>query len=323
MNEYPNVFRKVWSLDEFIRSHGFICNEEWKQRRKVNGMFRVVTFDDGIKVITAHQLDSLPVIELIANSSNINVGNFKDGGCCMFRTWVDPTEWEAVDLDSKYYSYTLGITYKRKWEPIEQDILSHYYTSPIDEHYSFVYQNHGFGLGLLKDGREVIPCVYDYITRPLDGWCFAIRKYPFVPGLKEWDNYYVILCDVERYSYNWIEPKNILVAIDSFHKDNLEIVLSYGGLRLFKTGKDRNNLKSYTIRTNYSSLFLPSFLDLIDVPIFVNNYKPTTYWLSVEDAYEETHKKGLYSLEDTSSDDYDLINDGLDGEASAYWGLLD
>ena len=98
--EEIDFFSSVQTLKNFMIEFGDICDEHWRKRKSDEGLYREVHFDRSphIKAIVIHQLDSQSLDELIQNAANIKVGHFIDGGYAVYRTWVDPSKWEEVDL---------------------------------------------------------------------------------------------------------------------------------------------------------------------------------------------------------------------------------
>ena len=180
----------------------------------------------------------------------------------------------------------------------------------IDEHYSFIYQN---GLGLLRDGQQILSCNYEYITKPVDGWVFVVKRYPYIPDSSVWGKYFVLLWDLKKYKYDFQIYKT-LVAIDVIEKDKFKELLYKGAFKLIKVGDDVNNLNSYTLKSSDLSLFKDSFVDLIQKPRSVNEELEYNYWQSAELMKEEPKpNEDIY-------DHYSLM-DALDGDPSAYWNI--
>lgn len=305
-------FDKVWFLQDFISEFGTITNSKWRPRLKDGALYREVIFgnNDYLRAIVSHTLDKYTVDNLIYRGKLLKVGHFKNGKYIIFNTWKSSLNWQDVHLDfpeedlllekkiSDYIAVTEPVNYHATWRKQEQKILPYYYIQEIDSEYSYVYQYFNYGLGLSRNGKLVIPCDYNYITRPVDGWCFAIRRYPYVPGLPEWDRYYVILCDVIKKCYTWIEPKDIIDAAEDLYGDDIYSLLSMGAFRLYKIGTDRNDLHSYTVQDKFIKIYMPSFLKLIGEPLYVDKPITNTYWVSKEEAEKFVNKPAI-SVGDT------------------------
>jgi len=98
--EEIDVFSSVQTLKLFMKEHGIICGEHWRKRQSDGGLYREVHFekDPHINAVVIHQLDSQSLDSIIDNSDKIKVGHFIDGGYAVYRTWVDSSKWEEVDL---------------------------------------------------------------------------------------------------------------------------------------------------------------------------------------------------------------------------------
>ena len=98
--EEIDVFSSVQTLDVFMKEHGNICGERWRNRRSDGVLYREVHFENApqINAIVVHQLDSQSLDDIIDNSEKLKVGHFIEGGYAVYRTWVDPSKWEDVDL---------------------------------------------------------------------------------------------------------------------------------------------------------------------------------------------------------------------------------
>jgi len=185
----------------------------------------------------------------------------------------------------------------------------------LDEHYTFVYNSNR--IGLLKDGRTVIPCDYSFITIPIDGWCFAAIKYPFIPDKETWNKYFVILCNVQKHRYDFIKREDIIIAIDNINEDVLKNLFNEGGFLLYKMKNEDCNISSFTVSKRYKNYFNQSFLHSLNQSFYEGNIKLTHYWLSsdsVKTEIENMHKQP--EIHDT----YSLI-DALDGDPNAYWNI--
>lgn len=218
---------------------------------------------------------------------------------------------------------TLPVPYDKyySWEKHEQKVLPNYYEKEINENCSFVYKYYGFGLGIKRDEHLVLPCNYSFITNPINGWCFAIGRYSFVPGLTKWDTYYVLLWNIEKHThYEFIPPTDYIVAADKLCKDEVKTLLSDGAFRLYIVGEDETSLKSFAIQKKYENIFLQSFLNLLHSPIDVKRYIPSTYWISKDNVEDAIHPHPKEIDEDPWKD-YDFINDALDGDPDAYWNI--
>lgn len=209
--------------------------------------------------------------------------------------------------------------YSRFSHPVFNDntIISTNYrwVKNLDEHYTFV--SNGYRIGLLKDGRTVIPCDYSFITKPIDGWCFAAIEYPFIPNKETWNNYFVILCNVQKHRYDCIKREDIIIAIDNISKDNLEDMFYEGGFLLYKKNDEDSNISSYTISKKYKNFFNKTFLQLLNPTFFDGYTEYAHYWLSsnsvkneIENMYKQPEINEKYS-----------IMDALDGDPDAYWNI--
>ena len=185
----------------------------------------------------------------------------------------------------------------------------------IDEHYTFVYDNNK--IGLLKDGRTAIPCDYSFITIPIDGWCFAAIKYPFIPNKETWNNYFVILCNVQKHRYDFIERDDIIIAIDNINVNVLKNMFYEGGFLLYKIKNEDCNISSFTISNRYKNYFNPSFLHSLNQSFYEGKNEYTHYWLSSDSV--KTEIENMYKQPEIH-DKYSIM-DALDGNPDAYWNI--
>ena len=188
----------------------------------------------------------------------------------------------------------------------------YYWTETIDEQYTFVYR---YGLGLLENGKEVLSCDYAFITKPVDGWTFVVKSYPYIPDKRVHGKYFVLLWDLKQYKYDFQIYKAI-VAIEVIDKKDIEGLLYEGALKLYKVGEDETSLSSYTVQNKNIHRFNDSFVKMIHAP--VNVYEPShTYWQSSEGM--KLKKEG--PIKSHYEDDHYGLMDALDGNPDAYWNI--
>lgn len=185
----------------------------------------------------------------------------------------------------------------------------------LDEHYALVYDRNR--IGLLKDARVAIPCDYSFITLPIDGWCFAAIKYPFIPDKETWNNYYVILCNVENHRYDFIKREDIIIAIDNISEENLEALLCGRGLLLYKMKDEDSNISSFTISNRYKTCFNQTFLQLLHSASIESGNECPHYWFSANSIESEMeHMNKQPEIHETYS-----LMDALDGDPDAYGNI--
>ena len=199
---------------------------------------------------------------------------------------------------------------------LNSHIKTNYYkwTNTIDEHYTFVYQGR---LGLLKDGKEVLPCEFEYVTKPINDWSFVVKKYPYIPDKCTWDKYYVLLHQIKDCYHSDFQFRNSLVAIRIIDKEIIEELLCQGAFLLSKVGEDRNSLKSYALMDGYQKWFEKNFIQQLHEPQDKKQQYYYNYWMSSE--LMEIMKKGLNN-NFGNHDNYGLM-DALDGNPDAYWNI--
>ncbi len=185
----------------------------------------------------------------------------------------------------------------------------------LDEHYTFVYN--ADKIGLLKDGRVAIPCEYSFITKPINGRCFAAIKYPFIPNKETWQKYFVILCDVNQHRYDFIKREDIIIAIDIISKEFLVKMFYEGDFLLYKTKNGICDTPSFIISNRYKHFFNTAFLQLMNPIFYDDNSRFTNYWLSSESVSSELENK----YEQPEFHETYSIMDALDGDLEAYWNI--
>lgn len=211
--------------------------------------------------------------------------------------------------------YSCMIIYLRE-NPVKEIISSVEYKwiDVLDETYAISYDNGK--IGLLRKGMEAIPCEYSYITKPVDGWCFAIKRYPFIPDKTTWHKFFVIFYNVEKNRYLNCY-KNAIVAINNIDEKALEDALYNGGFMLY--AKDnQHDLSSYTILKKFTHLFRTDFLQQLNSTYSIEKFEPTgNYWESSDWIRYKLEKKNKMP---EFHDSYTLM-DALDGDPSAYWNI--
>jgi len=193
---------------------------------------------------------------------------------------------------------------------------SSYYewTETIDEHYTFVYRGK---LGLLKDGKEVLPCEFEYITKPINNWVFIVKKYPYIPDERTWGKCYVLLYQIKDSFYSDYQFRTSVIAIKMIDKEYLEQLLYQGAFKLQKVGADSTNIKSYALIENNSDFFEKGLLDQLHKPLKKEDEYYYNYWQSCDlmKLMRERKKKNY-----DEQDNYGLM-DALDGDPEAYWNI--
>ena len=385
-----DVFNQVIPFNTFIRSHGFIVGEVWKRRRIDNVPFRIVTFEDGTSAITAHQLDTLPVIELIAQADILKVGHFNAGGYVIYRNWVNPAEWENIDLDtviieshivSRYGTeedidktiqyctqeniknivcrYRVEETYGVIWE--EGDIVK-IWGHDSNGNYKKLQFSRVKEWSRLHQKIGSTELLYSF-------FCLHIQDYSVILNIKTL-NFIISLAkdihatdlsahkDLYRQSSNhsiiwrynehvWADNKlydenlnevAVLTQISmnedkilDFHS-RLVAIENFWGICIYELvpkreeGVDCYDIKEvrYRCSKDVSSESVRLRLDSTSLDYAYFDALKKKFIIDT-DRIEEEHRRRMKSSDDYYNpwDDYDLINDGLDGEAGAYCGLLD
>lgn len=188
------------------------------------------------------------------------------------------------------------------------------WTETIDEHYSFVYQNR---LGLVKDGKEVLPCDFTYISKPINGWVFLVKKYPFIPDSSTWGKYFVLLYKVKDHYYSDAEFRNSVVAIRVIEENRVKQLFNEGVFELHQIGDNNDDLKSYAVSKKSSQHFTTSFLEALGTPVEKDETSLFNQWCSAEVVEKEIKRPA----KDYDSHDYYGLKDALDGEIDAYWNI--
>ena len=187
------------------------------------------------------------------------------------------------------------------------------WTDTIDEHYTFVYRGR---LGLLKDGKEVLPCEFDFMTKPFNDWIFIVKRYPFIPDASTWGKYYVLLYKIKDHYYSDAELRSSIPAINIVDGDTVEQLFHNDAFELHLVGEDPNDLKSYAISKKFSNYFVSTFADLLSKPI-EKDTPSYSMWRSAD--MVEKEKRGKNN--DYDDHDYYGLMDALDGEIEAYWNI--
>lgn len=381
MSDFPNIFSRVQPLNTFIQLHGCISNEVKKYKKRGSGLYRMIIFEDGTHAYTAHHLDSLSIIELNSNSSILKIGDFKKGGYCLFRTWVDPTEWKKVDLEStikeSYVQSRCGnINDIKKQIVICKELGLNHKVYDRNCTLSIIWEDMDKNVRVYgKDGEDNYALLkFNNVLK----WYQVTQKignttvlWPFY--VLQIQDYYIIL-NLKTLCFNLFLSDKIIPTDMTFHKEfcyNLKektCLCDYGEhfwadnilydayLREKVSLKEKicQNSKLFDIYGRFIAVGNGSYINMYQIMgnelkevqykckentsservlLFIYGYCCCPFFdpiskkfiIDVENirkAYREQVKRQRESSYDPW-DDYDLINDGLDGEAGAYWGLLD
>ena len=225
--------------------------------------------------------------------------------------------------DSKYSVVYIGKNNESSW-PF-QNIHSKYYdyVRPLTEEFTCILEKQ-LGIGVLRKGLHVLPCEYSYITKPVNNWCFAIKKYPFYPESTNVGCYFAVLLNVQHRilklsdSYFYTDA---IVAIQRIENEQMvEKLLSEGVFILYSLDDSNDGIESITVHKSFIHLFSKDFCEKIGDCHKLGLRKISTkpqYWASKEDM--------LYALEDHSPqyfsaiDDFSTIEDALEFDSEAYW----
>lgn len=381
MSDFPNIFNRVRPLNTFIQLHGCISNEVKKYRKRDLGLYRMIIFEDGTHAYTAHHLDSLSIIELNSNSNILKIGDFKKGGYCLFRAWVDPTEWKKVDLEStikeSYVQSRCGnINDIKKQIVICKELELNHKVYDRNCTLSIIWEDMDKNVRVYgKDGEDNYALLkFNNVLK----WYQVTQKignttvlWPFY--VLQIQDYYIIL-NLKTLCFNLFLSDKIIPTDMTFHREfcyNLKektCLCDYGEhfwadnilydayLREKVSLKEKicQNSKLFDIYGRFIAVGNGSYINMYQIMgkelkevqykckentssgrvlLFIYGYCCCPFFdpiskkfiIDVENIrkayWEQVKRQGESSYDPW--DDYDLINDGLDGEAEAYWGLLD
>lgn len=202
------------------------------------------------------------------------------------------------------------------------------YIRIIDDEYAIALDNNY--LGLLRNGELVLPCSYEYLTRPINDWVFAFREYPLLPNDQYKEKMYVRLIDLNNGKIKYdFSIKHQLLACEDVEIALIDKMLNRGVFKLHTLYLAKSDLSSICFQypTNNHIIFNDEIAHNIGKQSDnreVNEdsgcgYHLWDYFWSVESLDRELNPQ-KYIEEEPIEEHYGLL-DALDGEWDAYWNI--
>lgn len=277
--------------------------------------------------------------EVITDTSELNCFKNKRGYNSAFL--IDLPSGDI--FDQLYYNSNCsqlickrGFKYKVIYLGNNYDSLSHYppefsnffdYVKPLDKDYTCVLDDDK-GIGLIRKGKLVLPCAHTHITKPVNNWCFAIKRYPYYPGSDNFGCYYAILLNVKESRMSFSESylyDEAIVAIKRIECEKMvEKLLGEGVFNLYSLDEANDGIQSITVPRKYLHYFSKDFCELIGNSDKLNISKikiSRCDWTSrarmgdVRDC-QEPESQYLDAI-----DNYSRIEDALEDNPDAYWNI--
>lgn len=213
---------------------------------------------------------------------------------------------------------------------IKERSLSKFYSNIkiIDEEYAFVSMN--YSIGLIRLGKETIPCEFSYITKPVNGWSFLFKKYPYFPNSNKDGKMYCRIAKVSKVIHSY-DIRECLLVEEDIDSNNLEYFLYKGFYKLQHLNKSKeDDLKSVYVESDKH--FPKAFYSLLGKPNKgcteneeelsfeqkTAHGKSKLYWCSGSDLKKEVESRKKTYICD--NEHYGLM-DALDGNPDAYWNI--
>ena len=201
------------------------------------------------------------------------------------------------------------------------------YIQIIDDEYAIVLDDNY--LGLLRNGELVLPCSYEYITRPINDWVFAFREYPLLPNNQFEGRMYVRLIDLNNGKIKYdFSIRHQLLACENVENSLIDEMLNRGMFKLNALYPAKSDLGSICFQYPSNSINLN--VDIThnigklseNIDIKEDNgcgYHLWDYFWSVE-SLDRKRNPRKYIEEEPIEEHYGLL-DALDGEWDAYCNI--